>query len=160
MNDIAKVEDEWQARATAVAIAAARKIVLGDPSLKVAHVGRLNDTEWGWIITAAIFAWIQTRCEQAIAEGLEQEQAVRTTGLTPDPCDGAAVRAILPGLADRAGIDWTLPLNAWSKDDMVSFLLLAQQLISKAEVARDQGLSEILRKSNPDWDREGDPIPF
>jgi len=43
---------------------------------------------------------------------------------------------------------------------MVSFLLLAQQLISKAEVARDQGLSEILRKSNPDWDREGDPIPF
>ena len=81
MNDIARQEDEWQARATAAAIAAAKKIVLGNPSLKVAHVGRLSDHEWGWIITAAIFAWVQTRCEQATAEGLDQETAVRMTGL-------------------------------------------------------------------------------
>jgi hypothetical protein len=125
VNDIAKVEDEWQARATAAAIAAARKIVLGNPSLKVAHVGRLNDTEWGWIITAAIFGWVQTRCEQAIAEGLDQEQAVRLTGLTPSPGDVAAVRPVLPTLADSAAIDWSLPLEAWSKDTMVNFLLLA-----------------------------------
>ena len=39
MNDIATQEDEWQARATAAAIAAARKIVLGNPSLKVAQSG-------------------------------------------------------------------------------------------------------------------------
>ena len=87
MNDIARQEDEWQARATAAAIAAAKKIVLGNPSLKVAQVGRLSDHEWGWIITAAIFGWVQTRCEQATAEGLDQETAVRMTGLTPSPCD-------------------------------------------------------------------------
>jgi hypothetical protein len=100
MNEIAKKEDEWQAKATSAAIAAARKIVLGNSSLKVAHVGRLNDYEWGWIITAAIFGWVQTRCEQAIAEGLDQESAVRMTGLTPSPCDVAAIKSILPQLAD------------------------------------------------------------
>jgi hypothetical protein len=162
MNDIAKQEDEWQAKATSAAIAAARKIVLGNSKLTMTHVDRLNDYEWGWIITAAIFAWIQTRCEQAIAEGIDQEQAVRMTGLTRSPCDAAVVSSILPTLADTAGIDWSLPLNAWSKDTMASFLLLAWQLIAKAEIARDQGAGTIVRQSTKkeDWDREGDPIPF
>ena len=161
MNDIARKEDEWQARATAAAIAAARKIVLGNPSLKVAQVGRLSDHEWGWIITAAIFGWVQTRCEQAIAEGLDQETAVRMTGLTPSPCDAAAIKSILPELADNAGIDWALPLNAWSQETMISFLLLALELSKNAELARDRVAGTIVRQSTKeDWDREGDPIPF
>ena len=161
MNDIARQEDEWQAHATAAAIAAAKKIVLGNPGLKVAHVGRLNDHEWGWIITAAIFGWVQTRCEQAIAEGLDQETAVRMTGLTPSPCDVAAIKSILPELADNAGIDWALPLNAWSQETMISFLLLAFELSKNAELARDRVAGTIVRQSTKeDWDREGDPIPF
>ena len=74
-----------------------------------------------------IFGWIETRVQQAIAEGLDQEQTVRLTGLSPSPCDVAVVRSILPALADQAGIDWSLPLTAWSKDTMVGFLLLAWQ---------------------------------
>ena len=44
-------------------------------------VGRLTDLQWGWLVTAAIFGWIQTRCQQAIEEGLDQEQAVRLDAL-------------------------------------------------------------------------------
>jgi hypothetical protein len=128
-----KKENEWQDKATAAAIAAARKIAGGSAPLLNTPVGRLNDAQWGWIVTAAIFGWIRTRCEQAIEEGLDQEQAVRITGLSPSPCDVAVVHSILPGLADQAGIDWSLPLSAWPKDTMVNFLLLAWELITKTE---------------------------
>ena len=155
MNLISEHQDEWQRRATAAAISGARKIVLGNQSLMMAHVGRLSDVEWGWIITAAIFAWIQTRCEQAMAEGIDPEHEVRITGSSPSPCIAAAVRSILPELADKAAIDWSQPLTAWSQDTMINFLMLARQLISAREGAR-----KILRQSkSPDWE-EGDPIPF
>jgi hypothetical protein len=64
-----KAEDDWQSLATQAAVEGARKIVLGNKNLAKTPVGQLSDTEWGWIVTGAIFAWIQTRCEQAIAEG-------------------------------------------------------------------------------------------
>ena len=121
-------------------------------------VGRLSDDQWGWIVTAAIFGWIETRVQQAIAEGLDQEQTVRLTGLSPSPCDVAVVRSILPTLADTAGIDWTQPLAAWSKDTMSDFLLMAWELIRKAEIARDHGPGGILR--NQPFARSGDPSPF
>jgi len=60
-------------------------------------------------------------------------------------------------LADQAAIDWSLPLQAWSKDTMTNFLLAAWQLINKAELARDQGPGKILRKTK-DWSKEGDSI--
>ena len=41
---------------------------------------------------------------------------MRLTGLNPSPCDTAVVRSILPTLADQAAIDWSQPLEAWSKD--------------------------------------------
>ena len=160
MDEITKKEDESQRRATDAAIAGARRIAgdcKGLPAMT--PVGRLNDAQWGWIVTAAIFGWIRTRVEQAIEEGLDQEQAVRLTGLTPSPCDVAVVHSILPALADQAGIDWSQPLATWSKDTMVNFLLLAWELIARGEVARDQGPGKILRKSET-WDKEGDEIPF
>jgi hypothetical protein len=134
---MSKKEDAGQAAATAAAIAAARKMVLGNSSLMVAHVGRLNDVEWDWIITAAILAWIQTRHEQGVAD----------EWLGPGPGDAAAIRSVLSELADTAGIDWSLPLQDWSTKTMVDFLLLVQRLTHKA-------------KTKDDWDREGDPIPF
>jgi hypothetical protein len=157
MSKLTQKEDEWQAKATAAAVAGARKIVsLNGASVPaMTPVSKLSESQWGWIITAAIFGWIKTRCEQAIAEGLDQEQAMRLTGLNPSPCDVAAVTSILPMLADKAGIDWTLPLKAWSKDDMTNFLLMATQLINAAETARDSG--KILRQSKPEFD---DPVPF
>jgi hypothetical protein len=153
-----KKENERLDKATAAAIAAARKIANNSTGLPpMTPVGRLSDHQWGWLMTGGIFAWIQTRHEQAIEDGLDPEQAIHMTGLTPSPCDVAAVRSILPMLADQAAIDWSLPLQAWSKDTMTNFLLAAWQLINKAELARDQGPGKILRKTK-DWSKEGDSI--
>src|SRR6516165_243795 len=149
MGELTKKEDAWQAKATEAAIAAARKIALNSSGLPpMTPIGRLSDLQWGWLVTAAIFGWIRTRVEQAVAEGLDQEETVRLTGLSPPPCDVAVVTSILPMLADQAGIDWSLPLEAWSKDVMTNFLLMAWRLISAAETARDRGAGKkILQKS-------------
>jgi hypothetical protein len=132
--------------------------VSGSNPLLNTPAGRLSDTQRGWIVTGAIFGWIRTRVEQAIAEGIDQEQAVRLTGLSPDPCDVAVVTSILPKLAEQAELDWSLPLSAWGKDTMASFLMLAWGLISKAETVRDHGPGKIIRKSKDDWATKGDDI--
>jgi hypothetical protein len=152
--------DEWQRKATNVAIAEARKIVASSGPLMNTPVGRLNDTQWGFIFAGALFGWIQTRCQQEIAEGLDQEDAVRLTGHTPSPAEVATVRSILPALADQASIDWSEPLATWSQDRMTGFLVLAWQLLGKAELAGDQGAGGILRKPTTFDEKVGDPIPF
>jgi hypothetical protein len=159
MGEITKREDEWLRRATDAAVAGARKIALGNAPLMNTPVGRLTDLQWCWIITAAIFGWVEIRVAQAIEEGLDQEQAVRLTGLSPSPCDVAVVRSVLPALADQAAIDWSQPLAVWSKDTMTNFLLLAWRLISKAEIAHDQALAGSCanQRTGPE---KGDELPF
>ena len=147
MPSISQQEDEWQRKATTAAIAAARKLVLGDKTVIPMNtpIGRLSDNEWGWIVCAVIFAWIATRAEQATAEGLSTEMAVRLTGLHPDPWDAGAVATILPELAE-VPIDWTKSLSEWPREDMVEFLTRALGLIQKATIARDLGGGSITRK--------------
>jgi hypothetical protein len=141
-------EDEWQTRATAAAIAAARNVVLSDGAInKSAPVGRLSDTEWGWIVAAVLFAWISTRAEQAAAEELDTEQAIRMTSLDRNPWDAGAIAAILPELACCRGVDWSKPLNDWSREIMIEFLLEALRLMRRGMIARDLG-GGITRKSN------------
>jgi hypothetical protein len=159
VGDISKREDEWLRRATDQAVVEARKIALGNGPLMNTPVGRLTDYEWGMIVTAAISGWIGVRVQQAIAEGLDQEQTVRLTGVSPNPCDVALVCSILPALANEANVDWSLPTQAWSKDTITSFLLLAWELIKKAEIALDHRPGQILHKAefNPET---GDAILF
>ena len=160
MNEHTKKENERLDKATQAAITGARKIANNSTGLPpMTPVGRLTDLQWGWIVTGAIFGWVEARCEQTIEEGRDQEQAVRQTGLNPSPCDVAAVRSILPTIADHAAIDWAQPLEAWSKDTMVNFLLLARRLIDAAAIARDQGDGKILRKSDA-LEELNNPIPF
>ena len=115
--------------------------MLGNTTLMNKPVGRLLDSEWGWIVAAVIFGWVKVRAEQAAVEGLNDEETVIDTALTPNPCDVGKIHAMLPKLAETAAVDWSLPLSAWSKDVMTSFLLLAQQLMDKAEVARGKVVS-------------------
>ena len=145
---LSALEDEWQRRATAAAIEAARGVItLGGAVSPATPVGRLNDTELGWLLAAMLFAWIRTRAEQAACEQLDSEQCIRLTGLDPEPWDAGCVAAILPELAS-ASFDWSQPITAWPKDTMIEFLLTAMRLIRKAMVARDLSDKGITRQSS------------
>jgi hypothetical protein len=145
---LSAIEDAWQRQATSTAIAAARGVIqMGGPIPPGTPVGRLNDTEWGWIVCAVLFGWIETRARQATGEGLDTERTLRTTYLDPDPWDAGAVETILPELAGY-DIDWSLPLAQWPRETMVDFLTKALSLIRRAIVARDFSDKGITQKSS------------
>jgi hypothetical protein len=139
-------EDAWQRQATAVAIQAARAVVSGGAVPPMTPIGRLSDTEWGWIVASILFGWIRERATQATCNGLDIEKTIRNTGLDPDPWDQGAVAAILPELA-RPEVDWNRSLSEFSRDEMIAFLGDAYNLIGKAMHARDLGENVITRKS-------------
>ena len=149
---LSAIEDQWQRDATAATIAAARGVVQMDgPIPPGTPIGRLSDTEWGWILAAMLFAWISKRAEQATAEGLNTERTIRMTGLDPQPWDAGAVTAILPELADACvDLDWSKPLVSWSRENITEFLLKAMPLIRKAMIARDFSDKGVTRKSSAD----------
>jgi hypothetical protein len=144
------LEDQGQRAATAAAIAGARGVVQTDgPISPGTPIGRLSDTEWGWIIAAVLFAWIGKRAEQAAAENLDSERTIRMTALDPQPWDAGSVMAILSDLANACpDIDWSKPLAEWSRETMVDFLLKAMPLIRKAMIARDLSDKGITRSSS------------
>jgi hypothetical protein len=143
------VDDVWQRRATAAAIAAVRRVIDGDAIPKATPIGRLIDVELGWLVAAAIFGWIRTRAEQATAEGWDMEQTLRMTALNPQPWDAGSVAHILPQLAELDGLDWERPLAAWSKDEVIRLLLFATKLITTAMVARDLGGGGVTTNRKP-----------
>ena len=143
--------DDWQRRATAAAIEAARGVIkLDGPIPPGTPIGRLSDTEWGWILAAMLFAWISKRAEQAAAEQLDTERTIRMTALDPEPWDAGAVAAILPELADACSgkVDWSKPLAEWPRETIIEFLLKAMPLIRKAMIARDLSDKGITRQSS------------
>src|SRR5262249_34029142 len=147
---LSAIEDQWQRDATAAAITAARSVVQTDgPVPPGTPIGRLSDTEWGWIVAGVLFAWIRVRAQQAASEQLDTERTIRMVALDPQPWDAGAVAAILPELADAcAELDWSKPLTAWPKDDIIEFLLKAMPLIRKAQIARDLNDKSVTRKSS------------
>lgn len=145
----AAMEDAWQRRATEAAIAAVRDVTRPGGAIPPgAPVGRLSDTELGWIVAAVLFAWISSRAQQATSEGLDIESTIRATGHELDPWDAGAVAIILPELAEISEIDWSKPLSAWPRETMVEFLMTAFNLIRKAVMARDLGGGTITRHSS------------
>jgi hypothetical protein len=147
---LSALEDKWQRDATAAAIAAARRVIQADgPIPPGTPVGRLSEAEWGWVVAGVLFAWISVRAQQAASEQLDTERTIRMTALDPQPWDAGAVAAILPDLADAcSGLDWSKPLTAWPRDDIIEFLLKAMPLIRKAMIARDFSDKGVTRKSS------------
>src|SRR5262245_17014701 len=144
------MEDVWQRMATAAAIASARKVIDTDGVIPPStQIGRLSDTEWGWLVAAILFGWISARAEQAAAEKLDTERCIRMTRLDPEPWEAGAVLAILPELADACtNIDWSQPLISWQRETMVEFLLNALRLIRKAMIARDISDRGVTQRSS------------
>ena len=153
MGKLSEQQDAWQAQATADAVADARAIAQSEKGLANTPTGRLSDSQWGWIISAAIFAWIKTRYRQAIAEGLASEAHV--TQMEPSPRDGAIVQSILPMLADQAKVDWSKPLAGWTKQEMAGFVEQVLLLIDKARALLERTPDIIVQKSS-DRERELD----
>jgi len=144
---VTAVEDAWERRATSVAIEAARKVIGGGIIPAGTPIGRLGNAEWGWIVAAILFGWISTRAEQAVAEEIDTELAVRMTGLDPEPWDAGVVASILPELVEISNVDWTLPLGQLPREAVIDFLMKATRLIRKAEIARDLSSRWVTQKS-------------
>ena len=147
---ISTIEDAWQRDATAAAIAGARGVIRMDgPIPPGTPIGRLSDTEWGWIVAAILFAWISARAQQATSEEIDTDRTIRMVAIDPQPWDAGAVMTILSDLADECkDIDWSKPLADWPRETMVEFLLRAMRLIRKAMIARDLSEKGITRKSS------------
>jgi hypothetical protein len=147
------IDDVWLRRATGAAIVAVRDVIKGGAIPPAAPLNRLSDIELGWLIAAGLFAWIRIRAEQATAEGMDTELALRLTGLDPEPWDAGAVLSALPEIGSIEGIDWGLPVASWSKDMVVKFLLGALPLVRNAMIARDVGGGVTSRKSLTEMQR-------
>lgn len=133
-------EDEWQQRATQSAIDAAKKVV-GDGLNARASIGSLSDIEWGWIVAAVIFGWIETRAKQAVAEGRGYDEVIQSMPRDPAPWEAGAVASILPQLGNLKDVDWSKPVGEWSKEQIVSFSWQIHKLVDEALAQRDQGAS-------------------
>jgi hypothetical protein len=144
--------DAWLRRATAASIARAKDLVAPQgPIRSTTQMGRLSDSEWGWIVSTVVWGWVSSRAEQAATEGLDPERAIRTTNLNPDPWDVGAIKTIFPELGKCAGFDWAKPANTWTKDELVEFLASALTLIQRATSARDAVEDQVAGKAaNPD----------
>ncbi len=138
---MSREDDEWQRRATASAIEAARNVV-GNGLNGRAMVSSLSDIEWGWIAAAAIFAWIKTRAEQAVAAGRGYDEIVRSMPGNPGPWDAGAVASILPALGGLEGVDWGKPVGDWSKDQIIGFAWQIYKLVDQAVLHRDDGATQ------------------
>lgn len=149
-------EDEWQLRATEAAIAAVRGVLSKDGINQRAMIGSLGDVELGWLACAAIFAWIKTKAQQAVAEGEHYDQPIRSMSYRDmEPWEVGALEAALPGLADLQNVDWARPLGEWSKEDMARLMWRAHRLADAALAARDNGeRGAIVKFSREKQERE------
>jgi hypothetical protein len=152
-----EIEADWDQKATQSAIDAARAVVSGEGINARASIGSLSDIEWGWISAAAIFGWIKTKSQQAVAEGVSAEIPIRTMKhRSPEPWEAGAIETILPALGGIEGLDWSKPVGEWSKDQIVSFSWQIFRLASSALAARDEGAADkiVQRLSQPQMERE------
>jgi hypothetical protein len=130
--------DVWTRRAFDASLAAVQDLVgeMG-PIRPSTMISKLGKAEWGWIIGAAISAWVKARAEQAVDEGWDLERTIHTLRSTPEPWDTGAVMAILPMLPEACGdgFDWAKPIGEWPKETIAQFLLTAFTLMMRANVA-------------------------
>jgi hypothetical protein len=133
--------DLWTKKAFSAGLAAAKDLIGAEGPIKPSvPVGRLTESEWAWIVSTVVSAWVRTRSEQAASEGWNYERAAHATELDPDPWVTGAIASILPKLVnalDEPDFDWSKPVAEWPKDHVIAFLLTGFNLISRALAARD-----------------------
>jgi len=174
----AEIEDEWQRKATSSAVEACRDVVAQGGINGRAMVSSMSDTEWGWIACAAIFGWIKTKSQQAAAEGMGYDEAIRTmTHRSPQPWEAGAVESGLSQLSGIEGVDWSKPVGDWTKPEIVAFAWHCHRMVDQMLALRNEGaIDKITRRINRDemersaseigggplmtWDEMDQEIPF
>jgi hypothetical protein len=131
--------DEWTKKAFDGCVIAAKDLIGDDGPIRPGvPVGRLTGNEWGWLTSTVVSTWVKVRSEQAVSEGWNLERASHSTRLEPDSWAEGAVASILPKLVEACPtLDWSRPVGAWEKSDIVALLLTAFNLIQRALAARD-----------------------
>ena len=116
MGEITDKENAWLAKATAAAIAGARKVALTFTGLPMNDAGRQAErSQWGWIVTAR-----DLRLDPDARRAGDRRGSRSGAGRAPHraltiPCDVAVVASILPSWPTRPAIDWSLPLRPGRK---------------------------------------------
>jgi hypothetical protein len=149
MAAIAMPRDRRTRQAYAACLASVKDLITGDmPPLNPAlTIGRVADSEWIWFVGTVVWTWIATRAAQAADEGWNEERTIRATGLDPDPWTAGAIESILPHLPDAcADLDWSKPVDAWTKDEVVEFTAAAIALTRRAVAARNVAEEKLAGK--------------
>jgi hypothetical protein len=133
--------------ATSSAIAAARYVVSESVNSR-AMVSSLSEIEWGWIVCAAIFSWIETKARQAVYEGRAYDETIQAMPGEPAPWEAGAVASILPALGKIETLDWAKPMGEWSKEQIVSFAWHCHKLTDQALAHRDEGAKDVVTQLN------------
>jgi hypothetical protein len=144
--------DRWMKQAFAACFTAVEDLIDDDGPIRPGTpIGRLTESEWGWVTSTVVWAWISTRSEQAATEGWDIERVARTSDLEPDPWSVGAVASILPKLAEvLPDLDWTQPVGDWSQDSIVEFLMAGFRLMSRAHAARDAAEAQVAGEVRAD----------
>jgi hypothetical protein len=102
---------DWQCRARAAAAEEGLKYVRpGGVIPPGTPVGRLTESDIAELFTAMHHQWVGVRAQQAEAQGRSTEHIVREC--VSDAWDAGSIMSVLPELATKAAVDWSLPLNA------------------------------------------------
>lgn len=149
-----QIETDWDVKASQSAIDAA-KAVVGEGINARAAISSLSDIEWGWVAAAAIFAWIKTKSQQAVAEGTGYDEPIRTMKhREPQPWEAGAVESILPALGNLE-LPWDKPIGEWPKPVITTFAWHIHRLVASAMAARDEGAQcTITKKLRSETERE------
>lgn len=152
-----KADDQAIRDATEAAIVSVRSLLSGANSSinPRAMVGSLSDTELGYVVTSAVFAWIKAKAEAHLQYGaLAIEQAIRTMGQSPEPQEAGAVAIILSKLADVSGLPWDKPVIDWTREEMIKLVWEAHRFVSAALIELDENMPNVVRRSLAEAERE------
>ena len=155
VQKLRSLDAEWDAKASQAAIDGAREAT--ESINPRAAISSLSSTEWMWIAMGAVFGWIKTKSQHAIAESKSFDKTIREMPqYFPEPWDAGAVESILPKLGDLKGMPWDKPLGDWSTKEMVRLAWNMHYLIDGAIARRDEGAEGKITKtrSRPVTERE------
>lgn len=138
-------DDDWDVKATQSAIEAARAVISPEGINGRSMIASLSEIEWGWIVAAAIFAWIKTKAQQAVACGTGYEENIRfMAGRDPQPTEAGQIESILSDLSGIDGIDWSKPVAEWTKPQIIQFVWCAHRMMMQATDRHNDGMQDKI----------------